>query len=64
MSAESMIFTLREFSHWLDGVWVTESRGEYTVYDYDPYGIKSMGEILRTIADKLERDIERERRRP
>lgn len=54
-----MMRTLREFSHWLDGVWVTESKGEYTVYDYDPYGIKSMGENLRTIADKLERDIDR-----
>ena len=60
MSADSMISTLREFSHWLDGVWVTESNGEYTVYDHDPYGIKSMGENLRTIVDRLERCIDRE----
>lgn len=63
MSADSMICTLREFSHWLDGVWVTESKGEYTVYTHDPYGIRSMGENLRTIVDRLECDIDRERGR-
>lgn len=46
---------LREFSKWLDSVYVTEEGGTLTVYtSKPPYEIRSMGEHLRGIADKVE----------